>query len=66
MSGRFGGLRMLVQGVAVNAKWTHCLIHRKALALQQLSGDLNAVLEVVVKNLTSSKQGRSAFPTSLR
>ena len=46
MSGRFGGLRALVQGVAVNAKWTHCLIHREALASQQLSGDLNGVLEV--------------------
>ena len=49
MSGRFGGLRALVQGVAVNAKWTHCLTHREALASQQLSGDLNGVLEVVVK-----------------
>ena len=38
MSGRFGSLRALVQGVAVNAKWTHCLIHREALASQQLSG----------------------------
>ena len=55
MSGRFGRLRMLVQGVAVNAKWTHCLIHRKALALQQLIGDLNAVLEVVVKNFNFIK-----------
>ena len=38
MSGRFGSLRALVQGVAVDAKWTHCLIHREALASQQLSG----------------------------
>ena len=30
MSGRFGGLR----GIAVNAKWTHCLIHHEALASQ--------------------------------
>ena len=28
MSGRFGGLRAFVQGVAVNVKWTHSLIHR--------------------------------------
>ena len=47
MSGRFGGLQTLVQGVAVNAKWIHCLIHREALASQQLSSDLNGVLEVV-------------------
>ena len=51
MFGRFGGLRTLVQGVAVNAKWTHCLIQRKALSLQQLSGDLNGVLEAVVKTV---------------
>jgi len=55
MSGRFGGLRTLVQGVAVNAKWTHCLIHREALASQQLSGDLNGVLEVVVKTVNFIK-----------
>ena len=47
VSGRFGGLRTLVQGVAVDAKWTHCLIQREALASQQLSGDLNGVLKVV-------------------
>jgi len=41
MSGRFSGLRTLVQDVAVNAKWTHCLIHREVLASQQLSGDLS-------------------------
>ena len=55
MCGRFGGLRTLVQGVAVNAKSTHCLIHREALALQQLSGDLNEVLEVVVKTVNFIK-----------
>ena len=49
MSGHFGGLRTLVQGVAVNAKWTHCLIQREALALQQLSGDLNGVFKAVLK-----------------
>ena len=49
MSGRFGRLRTLVQGVAVNAKWTHCLIQREALALHQLSGDLNGVLKAVSK-----------------
>ena len=51
MSGRFGGLRALVLGVAVNAKWTHCLIHCEALASQQLSGVLNGVLEDVVKTV---------------
>ena len=47
MFGLFGGLRTLVQDVAVNAKWTHCLIQREALASQQLNGDLNEVLKTV-------------------
>ena len=55
MSGRLGGLRTLVQDVAVNAKWPHCIIHREALASQQLSGDLNGVLEVVVKTVNFIK-----------
>ena len=55
MSGLFGGLLMLVQGVAVNAKWTHCLIQLEALALQQLSGDLNVVLKAVVKTVNFIK-----------
>ena len=55
ISGRFGGLRTLVQGVAVNVKWTHCLIQREALASQQLSGDLNGVLKAVVKTVNFIK-----------
>ena len=46
---RFGGLLTLLQGVAVNAKWTHFLIQSEALASQQLSGNLNGVLKAVVK-----------------
>ena len=55
MSGHFGGLRTLVQGVAVNAKWTHCLIQREALASQPLSGNLNGVLKAVLKIVHQSK-----------
>ena len=55
MSGLFGGLRTLVQGVAVNAKWTHCLIQCEELASQQLSGDLNGVLKAVVKTVSFIK-----------
>ena len=55
MSGRFGWLLTLVQGVAVKAKWTHCLIQREALASQQLSGDLNGVLKAVVKTVNFIK-----------
>ena len=45
VSGRFGELQKLMQGVAVNAKWTHCLMHRKALASQQLRDHLSGVLD---------------------
>ena len=55
MSGRFDGLRTLVQGIAVNANWTHCLIHREVLASQQLSGGPNGLLEVVVKTVNFIK-----------
>ena len=68
-SGRLGGLRTLVQDVAVNVKWTHCIIHREALASQQLSGDLTRVFEVVVKtvNFIKAKPLKArAFSTSLR
>ena len=55
VSGRFGELQTLVQGVAVNAKWTHCLIHHEAPPSQQLNGDRNGVLEVVVKTVNFIK-----------
>ena len=63
MSGRFDGLRTLVQGVAINAKWTHCFIHREALASQHLSGDLNRVFEVVVKivNFIKARPPKARF-----
>ena len=44
-----------MQGVAVNAKCTHCSIHREVLASQQLSDDLNGVLEVVAKTVNFIK-----------
>ena len=55
MSGHFGRLRALVQGVAVNVKWTHCLIHCEALALQQLIGYYHGADENVVKTVNFIK-----------
>ena len=55
MSGRFGGLRTLMQGVAVNAKWIHCLIHREALASQQFRDHLSGLLEVIAKTVNFIK-----------
>ena len=54
MSGGSGGLRTLVQGLAVNAKWTHYLVHCEALALRQFSGDLNEMLEAVVNTVNNN------------
>ena len=51
MYGRFGGLRALVQGVAVNAKRTHCFIHREAFTSQQLSDCYHGVVKDVVKTV---------------
>ena len=51
MPGRFGELQTLVQDVAVNAKWSHCSIHREVLASQQLRDHLSRVLEVVAKTV---------------
>ena len=48
MSSCFGATSVSA-GVAPNAKWTHCLRYREALASKQLSGDLKGVLEIVVK-----------------
>ena len=55
ISGCFSGLRVSVHGVASNAKWTHCTIHRETLVLQQLSIDLNEVLQIVEKIVNFNK-----------
>ena len=65
MSGRFGGLQTLVQGVAPNAKWTHCLVHREALASQQLSGDLNGVFVVKTVSFIKARPLKALFSQRL-
>jgi hypothetical protein len=51
--------RQIVQLKTINSsiKWTHCIIHREALASKQLNEDLNSVLETAAKivNLTKSR-----------
>ena len=49
VTGSFGGLQTLVQNVAINAKWTHCLKQREALASQQLSETLMKCLKLLSK-----------------
>ncbi len=48
MAGKRGGLQALIKRVAPKAQWTHCIIHREALASRQLSPTLNDVLSEVV------------------
>ncbi|XP_063786065.1 protein FAM200A-like [Pseudophryne corroboree] len=49
MSGCYGGLQALIRSKAADALWTHCIIHREALASKHLSPPLNAVMESVLK-----------------
>lgn len=48
MAGKRNGLQALIKKVAPDAHWTHCVIHREALASRQLSPELNEVLTEVV------------------
>ena len=48
MSGCYGGLQALIRSKAPDALWTHCVIHREALASKYLSPTLNQILEYVV------------------
>ncbi|XP_048048380.1 zinc finger BED domain-containing protein 5-like [Megalobrama amblycephala] len=48
IAGRRKGLQALIKRVAPQAQWTHCVIHREALASKQLSPELNKVLTDVV------------------
>ncbi|KAE8298258.1 Zinc finger MYM-type protein 6 [Larimichthys crocea] len=48
MAGKRNGLRALIKRAAPNAEWTHCVIHREALASKHLSPELNEVLTAVV------------------
>ncbi|KAA8587845.1 hypothetical protein FQN60_016707, partial [Etheostoma spectabile] len=48
MAGSRNGMQALIKRVAADAHWTHCVIHREALASRQLSPELNEVLTEVV------------------
>ncbi|TKS64936.1 Zinc finger BED domain-containing protein 5 [Collichthys lucidus] len=48
MAGRRGGLQALIKRVSPNVQWTHCMIHREALASKQLSPDLHDVMTDVI------------------
>lgn len=57
MTGRHSGLVKRVQDVAPTAVWSHCIIHRQALAAKKMPEELRAVLGEAVKivNLIKSR-----------
>ncbi|KAM3835905.1 zinc finger BED domain-containing protein 5-like [Diretmus argenteus] len=57
MTGRHSGLVKQVQAVAPAAVWSHCIIHRQALATKRMPKELRAVLDEAVKivNLIKSR-----------
>ncbi|KAM3875808.1 ranBP-type and C3HC4-type zinc finger-containing protein 1-like [Diretmus argenteus] len=49
MTGRHSGLVKQVQAVAPAAVWSHCIIHRQALATKRMPKELRAVLDEAAK-----------------
>ncbi len=48
MSGRYNGLQALIWKKAPEALWTHCMIHRQALASKDLSPILDQILQTTI------------------
>ena len=48
MAGKRKGLRALIKKASPNAEWTHCIIHREALASRQLSPELSEVMADII------------------
>lgn len=55
MFGVHAGLQTKIKAVAPKAVWTHCMIHREALAAKELSQPLHEVLQTVVKTVNAIK-----------
>ena len=49
MFGKYNGLQSLICKCIPLAKWTHCMLHREALASQRFNIELSQVVEVIVK-----------------
>ncbi|XP_041844388.1 protein FAM200A-like isoform X1 [Melanotaenia boesemani] len=48
MAGKKSGLQALIKKVSPNAQWTHCILHREALAARHMSPELNEVMTDVI------------------
>ncbi|XP_071037887.1 zinc finger BED domain-containing protein 5-like [Parasteatoda tepidariorum] len=68
MSGRFKSVQALVKQKSPQCVWTHCLIHREALASKEMSRGLNIVLTTVVTivNYIRMRPLRSRIFSALR
>lgn len=55
MAGKQGGLQALIKRISPNVQWTHCMIHREALASKQLSPKLNDVMTHVIATVNYIK-----------
>jgi hypothetical protein len=55
MVGRQNGLIARLKTINSSVKWTHCIIHREALASKQLNEDLNSMLKIAVKTVNLIK-----------
>uniref|UniRef100_UPI00358F8E80 SCAN domain-containing protein 3-like n=1 Tax=Myxine glutinosa TaxID=7769 RepID=UPI00358F8E80 len=51
MTGRRSGVVKLIQDVAPEASWTHCFLHREALAAKEMSPGLAEVMDIAVKTI---------------
>lgn len=49
MMGKHKGLKAKIQAVAPHVRFTHCFIHREALASKALDNELSSVLQTVIK-----------------
>ena len=67
MSGKYNGLQSLIVECAPQAKLTHCMLHREALASQCFSVELNQVVEEIVKviNFVKTSEVRSRIFSKL-
>lgn len=67
MTGRFSGLVKRIQDKAPEAKWTHCGIHREALACKKIPASLDITLKNAVKivNLIKARATNSRIFTAI-
>uniref|UniRef100_A0A1B6ISX9 Uncharacterized protein n=1 Tax=Homalodisca liturata TaxID=320908 RepID=A0A1B6ISX9_9HEMI len=67
MSGHYQGLQSRIREKAPNAIWTHCIIHREALAAAKFSSELSAVIKTVIQviNFIKTRPMKARFFSKL-